>query len=92
LQDVLDKGGDAFYVKDKSEVLLVKNNHSKLKISTKGFGHFMLWTEVNNMVCIEPITHYPLLNTQKYSVKNMKIANGIDDFSVIFKVEKSDCF
>ena len=31
----------------------------KLKIATEGFQSFMLWTEVDNMLCIEPITFYP---------------------------------
>ncbi|MEM7381613.1 MAG: aldose 1-epimerase, partial [Bacteroidota bacterium] len=43
-----------------------------LEISTKGFKHFMLWTEVNNMVCIEPITFYP------YAVPQSNLHEGFE--------------
>ena len=46
------------------------------QFKTKGFDNIMFWTEVNNMVCLEPITQYPDLSTQNYSEKNMKISRG----------------
>ena len=36
----------------------------------EGFGNFMLWTEVTNMLCIEPITFYP------YAVGQQNLAQG----------------
>lgn len=42
----------------------------ELTIKTEGFSHFMLWTEVPNMVCIEPITFYP------YSVEQYDLHKG----------------
>ena len=33
----------------------------------------MLWTEVDNMVCIEPITQYTSYTDQKFSEKNMSL-------------------
>jgi len=42
----------------------------------------MLWREVSNMICIEPITQYPDLETQNYSEANLRISNGEDLFSM----------
>ncbi len=47
----------------------------------------MLWTEVDTMICIEPISQYPNLKTQKYSEKNMKLANGNEGFIVEIKTK-----
>ncbi|WKK67549.1 aldose 1-epimerase [Lutimonas zeaxanthinifaciens] len=59
LQDVLDVGSVAYQVKDTDYIRLVKQEGQSLDLRTKGFGNFMLWTEVPNMICIEPITSYP---------------------------------
>ena len=82
LQNVLAIGASAFPVLNTNELLLVQPEKKNLKINTKGFGHFMLWTEVENMICIEPITHYPNLDTQKYSEKNMLLSTGKNHFSI----------
>ncbi|WP_299119406.1 aldose 1-epimerase [uncultured Tenacibaculum sp.] len=82
LKTILDVGSAAYKVLNTNEIFLVKNNTPSVKITTENFNNFMLWTEVNNMVCIEPISHYPLLTTQKYSEKNMRISTGKDLFSV----------
>ena len=57
IQEVLDVGSKALEVPDCNEIIL--KDLRDLKLKTEGFGHFMLWTEVPNMVCIEPITFYP---------------------------------
>jgi len=46
----------------------------------------MLWTEVDNMVCIEPITQYTSYTDQKFSEKNMSLSEGENKFSVVVKV------
>ena len=54
-----------------------------IEITTEGFGHFMLWTEVDNMVCIEPITFYP------YAVAATKLHEGfqyVNEVPQVFKV------
>lgn len=57
LQEVLAVGSRALQVADCEKIVL--SDKRSLSISTEGFGNFMLWTEVVNMVCIEPITFYP---------------------------------
>ena len=57
LDEVLEVGSRALQIPD-CEALILKDKN-ELSIRTEGFGHFMLWTEVRNMICIEPITFYP---------------------------------
>jgi len=63
LSRVIAVGSRAFKVIGYEEVIL-KDKH-ELRIRTEGFGNFMLWTEVSNMICIEPITFYPYEVDQK---------------------------
>ncbi|MGY8914615.1 MAG: aldose 1-epimerase, partial [Flavobacteriales bacterium] len=56
------------------------NDRKKLTITTQGFGSFMLWTEVPNMVCIEPITFYP------YAVTQQRLAAGFQELGNDSKV------
>ncbi len=70
LADVLAVGNRAYQVKNCTEIVLKDKN--SLKITSEGFGSFMLWTEVNNMICIEPITFYP------YEVKQENLADGFN--------------
>ena len=63
LPQVLAVGNRAFKVIGYEEVILKDKN--ELRIATEGFGNFMLWTEVPNMICIEPITFYPYDVEQK---------------------------
>lgn len=57
---IFKSGGKAFPLKNCHELTLIDGKKRKLLIKSEGFGHFMCWTEVSNMLCIEPITHYPL--------------------------------
>ena len=50
----------------------------------------MLWTEVDNMVCIEPITHYTSYSDQKYSEKDMFLIGNITEFEVCINIKKDD--
>ena len=59
LQDILDVGSIAYPALGADEITLVKTNGYNVLIKTQGFDNFMLWTEVPNMVCIEPISAYP---------------------------------
>jgi len=70
LAEVLAVGNRAFEVKDCTEITLQDKRSVKLK--STGFRHFMCWTEVPNMVCIEPITFYP------YAVSQDKLHEGFD--------------
>ena len=63
LQEVLDAGSRALPVLDCDSLTLM--DKGKLSIKTEGFGNFMLWTEVPNMLCIEPISFYPYAVNQE---------------------------
>jgi len=81
LPQVMVVGNKAFKVIGYDEVILKDKN--ELRIVTEGFGNFMLWTEVPNMICIEPITFYP------YDVEQKKLHDGfqfLDSGSREFKV------
>ena len=84
LEEVLAVGSRALLVEGLQEVIL--QDERKLKIKTSGFGDFMLWTEVSNMICIEPITFYP------YSIEQHELHKGFEylgeeerNFSVILQ-------
>lgn len=68
LQEVMDVGSRALEVPDCSEIVL--KDDKDLRIETQGFGNFMMWTEVPNMLCIEPITFYP------YAVRQEDLYKG----------------
>ncbi|MCJ7466419.1 MAG: aldose 1-epimerase [Maribacter sp.] len=68
LDQVLAVGSKALLVADCNEIAL--NDTARLRITTTGFRHFMLWTEVPNMICIEPITFYP------YAVPQENLGQG----------------
>jgi galactose mutarotase-like enzyme len=68
LAEVLEVGGRALQVANCTAIILKDKN--ELIIKTTGFEHFMLWTEVPNMICIEPITFYP------YEVKQQHLNDG----------------
>lgn len=63
LAEVMAVGSRALHVPNCDKVVLIDSQ--SIEISTIGFGGFMLWTEVANMICIEPITFYPYAVTQE---------------------------
>lgn len=73
LEEVLAVGSRALQVADCKEIVL-KDQH-EISIKTEGFGHFMCWTEVRNMVCIEPISFYP------YAVPQQQLHEGFEFLS-----------
>ncbi len=81
LAEVLAVGSRALQVPDCNDIVL--NDSKRLRIKTEGFKSFMLWTEVPNMVCIEPITFYP------YVVEQRNLHRGfqtMESSSATFKV------
>lgn len=68
LQEVMAVGNRALPVLDRDSLVL--SDAQELTIRTKGFGNFMLWTEVPNMICLEPITFYP------YNVEQRQLHTG----------------
>jgi galactose mutarotase-like enzyme len=86
LSDVYKAGSNAFPVLNTDQIILKNTNKNNVEISTEGFNNFMLWTEVDNMLCIEPITHYTSYSDQKYSEKDMFLSKGKNEFSVTIKI------
>ncbi|MBC8769728.1 aldose 1-epimerase [Arenibacter sp. BSSL-BM3] len=81
LQEVLDIGSRALPILECESIALFDNGG--LSIKTEGFGNFMLWTEVSNMLCIEPISFYP------YAVNQEELHTGflkLDKLERIFSV------
>lgn len=70
LDAILAAGSRALEVPDCEEIALV--DKKKLTLKTEGFGNFMCWTEVRNMVCIEPISFYP------YNVAQRNLHEGFE--------------
>jgi hypothetical protein len=84
LQRIMDGGSTAYPVLNTQEITLLKNTGFNISIKTKGFNNFMLWTEVPNMLCIEPITAYPYTKDEPpLSEKLFSVSKGKDSFEVL---------
>ena len=86
LSDVYKVGSNAFPVLNTDKIILKNIDKSDLEITTQGFDNFILWTEVDNMLCIEPITQYTSYTNQKFSEENMRLSAGKNEFLVQIKV------
>ena len=80
LAEVLAVGSRALEVPNCNEITLLDSK--SLTIKTKGFTHFMCWTEVENMVCIEPISFYPYQLEQHLIHKGFLELKGESSFFV----------
>lgn len=85
IDDVLNAGSKAYPVINSDKISLIKKKGRNIEITTKGFDNFMLWTEVSNMVCIEPITAYPHGAEKLLAKELFRVSNGIDRFEVAIK-------
>lgn len=84
LDEIVEVGSRAFQVLDCESIVL--KDEKELHITTEGFGHFMLWTEVPNMVCIEPITFYPYAVAQRDLYEGFQYLNADQkEFKVYIK-------
>ena len=84
IQKIMDGGSTAYPVLNTQEIKLIKNKGFNISIKTKGFNNFMLWTEVPNMLCIEPITAYPYTEGEPpLSEKLFNISTKKDSFEVV---------
>ncbi len=59
LANVIAVGDRAYQVKDCKEVTLRSGDDGSLRLTTEGFGSFMLWSPVASMICVEPVSFYP---------------------------------
>ena len=80
---IISGGNTAYPILNTDELKLIKKEGFNISIKTKGFNNFMLWTEVSNMLCIEPITAYPYADKEMLSEKLFNKSNGIDTFEVV---------
>ena len=85
LKDVYKAGSNAFPVLGTDKIILKNIDKKYVEITTVGFHNFMLWTEVDNMLCIESITQYTSYTDQKFSEQNMHLSAGKNSFSVKIK-------
>lgn len=85
LQNIMDGGSNAFPILNTDEITLVKKSGYNIAIKTEGFSNFMLWTEVPNMLCIEPITQYPYTCKKELSSNLFNISKGKEKFNVEIK-------
>lgn len=83
LQDVLDVGSIAYKVLGTNSIILKKHIGQNIEIKTKGFDNFMLWTEVTNMICIEPISAYPYTSDKALGKDLFMTAKG----PALFEIE-----
>ncbi|MDZ7614118.1 MAG: hypothetical protein U5K51_10820 [Flavobacteriaceae bacterium] len=90
LPEIMAGGSKAYPVLDCQQIILHRETGMNLSIETIGFGNFMLWTEVNNMVCIEPITQYPYVGMMNFEDKMFNSSKGLEKFSVVIKPIKSN--
>jgi galactose mutarotase-like enzyme len=86
LAEIYKAGHNAFPVLNSDTLILENIDRNHLEISIEGFDNFMLWTEVDNMLCIEPITQYTSYTDEKFSEKNMRLSEGKNNFSFEIKV------
>ncbi len=82
---IIEGGNTAFPILNVNKVSLIKETGLNILIKTIGFKHFMLWTEVSNMLCIEPITAYPYTEGQFLSKSLFDESNGLETFTVVIE-------
>jgi len=80
LDEVLAVGSRALQVPNCNTITL--KDKEEITIKTEGFGHFMCWTEVANMVCIEPISFYPYAVAQQHIHKGFQVLKNNTKFKV----------
>lgn len=83
LDEVLTVGSRALQVADCTSITL--KDEKEITIETKGFGNFMCWTEVRNMVCIEPISFYPYAVEQSHLHNGFQLLEDEAVFNVLLK-------
>lgn len=85
IDNILNVGASAYPILKTSRIHLMKEKGVSVEIDLKGFENFMLWTEVDNMLCIEPITYYPNATTECLTPKMFNKADKVETFEVTIK-------
>ncbi len=79
---IIKGGSNAYPILNTNEISLIKQIGYNIKLKTEGFNHFMLWTEVSNMLCIEPITAYPYTGKEMLTKELFNISEEKNIFTV----------
>ncbi|NLP58410.1 aldose 1-epimerase [Lutibacter sp. B1] len=82
---IIKGGSTAYPILNANEIMLAKESGTNIKLITEGFNNFMLWTEVPNMLCIEPITKYPYTGNKELTEDMFTISSGIEEFKTVIK-------
>ncbi|MFT0716153.1 aldose 1-epimerase [Flagellimonas lutimaris] len=85
LDEVLAVGSRALQVEGCTSITL--KDEKEITIETEGFGNFMCWSEVRNMVCIEPISFYPYAVSQSELHQGFQQLEGAAQFKVVLKAK-----
>jgi galactose mutarotase-like enzyme len=85
LLEIQKRKSVAYPLLNTTSLNLINENKYNIEIQTTGFNNFILWSESDNMICIEPITQYPDLQNQKYSTENMRLSSGLEKFQIKLK-------
>jgi len=85
IQNIMDGGSSAYPILNTNEITLIKEKGYNISIKTEGFNNFMCWTEVTNMLCIEPITEYPYTTKKELSSNQFNISKGKEMLKVEIK-------
>jgi len=84
IAEVMAVGSRALHVPNCEKIVL--SDSQSIEITTTGFRDFMLWTEVANMVCIEPITFYPYAVAQENLHEGFTILDAaVKEYTVFLK-------
>ncbi len=71
LADVMAVGDRAYRVEGCTDIVLRDGPDGAIRLTTEGFGHFMLWSPVASMICVEPITFYPYAVAQERATRGL---------------------
>jgi galactose mutarotase-like enzyme len=85
IQEIIDGGSKAYPILNTNKIQLLKKEGYNIELKTEGFNNFMLWTEVPNMLCIEPITEYPYTGKSNFSEDIFIISKGKESFNIEIK-------
>ena len=89
LENVLEAGASAFLLEKCKNVVIENNGDLKINLKTVGFKHMMLWSEVSNMICIEPITFYPPSVPTSKLFTGFENSNGHEKFEITISASSS---
>lgn len=85
IEKIIEQGSIALPVLDTSEIHLINSNGLSIALKSEGFNNYMLWTEVPNMLCIEPITAYPYTGEKTLTEDLFLTSTGKDSFNIEIK-------